>query len=80
MTGLVRCAGRRVRRSDCQPVGPACFAVYAGAVDSARVLGWRISEPDADGNRQAMCPQCGRPGAGDPEDSGPAVLEPLPGM
>lgn len=78
---LLRCTGQPVRRYDNQPTGVRCFAVYPGAVESARVIGWRVGEPGPDGVRPAMCPTCGRPGAGDEgETSWRGALEPLPGM
>lgn len=78
---MVRCTGRAVSRITNEPAGPACFAVYAGAVESARVLGWRVGPAGPDGVRPAMCPNCRRPGsATDEELPGQDVLEPLPGL
>jgi hypothetical protein len=77
---MVRCSGQSVSRYNNQPTGVLCFAVYAGAVESARVLGWRFGEPDADGERPAMCPACARPGSDEESSGRVANLEPLPGL
>lgn len=81
-TVTLTCAGRPVRRTDNQPTGTTCLARYVGEVESARVLGWRVGPPAADGSRPAMCPACARPGRDEEtETTGQvATLEPLPGL
>ena len=73
------CAGRPVSRFDNQATGDPCGATYPGPVDSARVAGWRVGDPDRTGGRPAMCPVCASPRAGD-ESPGIPVLEPIPGL
>lgn len=79
MTTLV-CDGRPVRRFDNTPTGDPCGQTYDGAVESARVAGWRIGPARVGGAQPVMCPGCARPAGPGTEDARPAVLEPLPGM
>lgn len=76
---ILVCAGRPVRRFDNSVAGAACGTTYAGPVDSARVIGWRVG-PGVAGDRPAMCPSCARPGVVDEEEAGSVNLVPLPGL
>lgn len=63
---VIRCAGRAVDSLKFRAVGPECGTVFASPVyrddadwiQQARVGGWRVSPPAADGTVDAFCPKC----------------------
>jgi hypothetical protein len=60
------CTGRLVDDAG-QPVGGPCGRSItariraAPVVEVARAAGWAVSDPRADGSRDAMCARCRRP-------------------
>ena len=63
----IRCAGRKVRKSNNQPYGRTCNRVFASTgayrsranwIEQARVAGWRVSPLRADKTVNACCPTC----------------------
>jgi hypothetical protein len=63
-TEMFRCNGRPVSR-DGKRQGAGCRQWYEGTETMARAAGWRIgTKPN--GDRDAMCPACAKPGGASP--------------